>query len=200
METIQGKTSFEMNLTTLQTRLAGYQHCLLDLGTGDGRFARCMAEQHPTRFVIGLDACRENLQANSRARLPNLLFVIASAQALPPELHGLASHVTLNFPWGSLLTSLLQNDSALMNGLLAVAGSRAQVEVRLNGGALAEAGFRLEAGAEQIRNILAENGFRVKRPVAIGSAELRAFPSTWARRLAVGRDPRALALSGWLAG
>jgi 16S rRNA (adenine(1408)-N(1))-methyltransferase len=198
METIQGKTSLEMNLTTLQARLAGYQHTLLDLGTGDGRFARCMAEQHPAWFVIGLDACRENLHANSRAKLPNLLFVIANAQTLPAELHGLATHVTINFPWGSLLMSLLENDSALMNGLLAVAGSGALVDVRLNGGALAEAGFRLDTGAAQIRNILADNGFRVRGPVAIGSAGLRAFPSTWARRLACGRDPRALGLNGRL--
>jgi hypothetical protein len=198
METIRGKTSLEISLPDLQDKLAGRKHILLDLGTGDGRFARSMAEGHPDWFVIGLDACRENLQSNSQAKLPNLLFVIASAQALPPELSGLAAHITINFPWGSLLESLLENDSALMNGLSTVAGSSALVDVRLNGGALAEAGWRLETGAEHIHNNLNQAGWKVKSPARLDARALRAFPSTWAKRLAFGRDPRALAMNGLL--
>lgn len=199
METIRGKTSLEMTLTELQARLAGYPSLLLDLGTGDGRYARWAAEQHPDWFVIGLDACRENLQVNARRALPNLLFVIANAQSLPPELTGLAGQITINFPWGSLLTSLLENNSALLNGLAAVADSGALVDIRLNGGALAEAGWPLEMGAERIHSNLNRAGWKVARPVWMDACALRAFPSSWARRLAFGRDPRALALSGRLA-
>ena len=59
-------------------------------------------------------ACRENLREHSQAKLPNMLFVIASAQDLPRELNGLISHITINFPWGSLLESLLTGDPMLM--------------------------------------------------------------------------------------
>lgn len=197
METIQGKTPIELNTSELQMRLTGYNHIHLDLGTGDGRFIRCMAEQHPRSFFIGVDACRENLRANSSRKLPNTLFVIASAQSLPVELNGLISHITINFPWGSLLESLLTNDVRLMNSLEYISSSIVSVDVRLNGGALAEAGTALEAGADQIYNHILRSGWQINAPVLMNANALRNFPSTWAKRLAFGRDPRAMAMSGY---
>ena len=197
METIQGKTPVELNQTELQKRLTSYKHIHLDLGTGDGRFINYMAEQHPCSFFIGVDACRENLRANSRRRLPNALFVIASAQSLPKELNGLISHITINFPWGSLLESLLTGDTRMMNSLEYISSSIASVEVRLNGGALTEAGTALEAGADQIYNNMLRFGWQLNKPLLMNANALRNFPSTWAKRLAFGRDPRAIALNGY---
>lgn len=196
METIRGKTPLDLDLTTLQMQLANYSGITLDLGTGDGKFAFCHAESFPGRFVIGLDSCRENLRQFSRARLPNLLYVIANAQALPNELRGLISHVTINFPWGSLLGSLLTGDPLLFRGLESVLATGARLDLRLNGGALAEAGWSLEDGMEQARENLIRAGWKMKRPVAMDSRALRSFPSTWAKRLAFGRDPRAIQVSG----
>jgi hypothetical protein len=68
--------------------------------------------------------------------------------------------------------------------------------LRLNGGALAEAGWMLEAGVEQIYNNLLQSGWYMQTPVMMKAAALRSFPSTWAKRLAFGRDPRAVQLSG----
>jgi hypothetical protein len=197
METIQGKTPVELNQTELQKRLTSYKHIHLDLGTGDGRFIRYMAEQHPRLFFIGVDACRENLRANSRNKLPNAMFVIASAQSLPKELNGLISHITINFPWGSLLKSLLAGDSKLTNSLARISNSNAAVNVLLNGGALAEAGTALEAGADQIYNNMLRSGWQINAPMMMNTNALRNFPSTWAKRLAFGRDPRAIAISGY---
>ncbi|MBI5953054.1 MAG: class I SAM-dependent methyltransferase [Chloroflexi bacterium] len=196
METIRGKMSHTLDLTTLRARLANYPCATLDLGTGDGKFAFCHAESFPGRFVIGLDSCRENLHEFSRAKLPNLLYVIASAQALPNELGGLISHVTINFPWGSLLGSLLTGDPLLLRGLESALRLGATMELRLNGGALAEAGWSLEDGVEQIRRNLARAGWRMNPPVPMDARALHTFPSTWAKRLAFGRDPRAIQLSG----
>jgi len=197
METIQGRTPIELNLAELQMRLRSYNHIHLDLGTGDGRFTHYMAEQHPCSFFIGVDACRENLRANSHRKLPNALFVIASAQSLPKELNGLISHITINFPWGSLLESLLTGDTRLMNSLEYISGSIEAVNVRLNGGALAEAGLALEAGADQIYNNMLRSGWQINAPILMNANALRNFPSTWAKRLAFGRDPRAMAMSGY---
>ena len=197
METIQGRTPIELNLAELQMRLRSYNHIHLDLGTGDGRFTHYMAEQHPCSFFIGVDACRENLSANSSRKLPNALFVIASAQSLPNELNGLISHITINFPWGSLLESLLTGDTRLMNSLEYISGSIEAVNVRLNGGALAEAGLALEAGADQIYNNMLRSGWQINAPILMNANALRNFPSTWAKRLAFGRDPRAMAMSGY---
>jgi hypothetical protein len=196
METIRGKTSHEIDFNGLAERLADYDHLLLDLGTGDGRFVYRMAEQHQDRFFIGIDACRENLRANSQRKLPNALFVIANAQALPQELNGLISHVTINFPWGSLLESLLVGDPALMNGLSCISCLNAGIEIHLNGGALTEAGTTLETGAEKIYHNMLRSGWQVNAPVAMNASALLNFPSTWAKRLAFGRDPRAMTMSG----
>lgn len=196
METIRGKSSHELDFNSLAERLADYNHILLDLGTGDGRFVCCLAGQQQDRFFIGIDACRENLRAYSRSKLANALFIIASAQALPKELNGLVSHVTINFPWGSLLESLLVGDPALMNGLSSISYLNTGIEIRLNGGALAEAGTPLETGAQKIYHNMLRSGWQINAPVMMNASALRNFPSTWAKRLAFGRDPRAMTMSG----
>jgi SAM-dependent methyltransferase len=196
METIRGRKSLEIDLDGWKDRLAKYDRIILDLGTGDGRYARTLAQGHPRWFVIGVDSCRENLREHSRAKLGNLLFVIASAQELPHELMGLASHLTINFPWGSLLESLLSGDPRLIRGLKSVSRARASLDLRLNGGALAETGKTLEAGTDRIYFNLLQAGWQLKHPVVMDARALKEFPSTWAKRLAFGRDPRAMMLSG----
>ncbi len=192
METILGKQSRKINLCDLVQPIARYDRVLLDLGTGDGRYVRELARQQPGCLVIGVDACRENLREYSRSELPNMLFVIAEAQHLPHELYGLASHITINFPWGSLLEGLLRPDPMLMQALELVASSRASLDIRLNADALAEAGSAPEAGADRIHSNLLCSGWLAEAPRRMDVAGLRAFPSTWARRLARGRDPRAI--------
>jgi 16S rRNA (adenine(1408)-N(1))-methyltransferase len=195
METIRGRTPLDLDLTELTARLTQHQRIILDLGTGDGKFALLHARAFPRHFVIGVDSCRENLREHSRVKLPNLLYVIASAQDLPRELDGLVSHITINFPWGSLLESLLGGDPCLFLGLESLARPTANLDIRLNGGALAEAGWALEEGAWKIRENLVIAGWGAGRPLTMDSSALRKFPSTWAKRLAFGRDPRALQLS-----
>ena len=196
METIRGRKSLDVDFNEWSDQLANYKQILLDLGTGDGRYARTLAQAHPRWFIIGLDACRENLREHSQAKLPNLLFVIARAQELPHELDGLITQVTINFPWGSLLESLLANDSRLLNRLRCIARPGASLELRLNSGALAEAGKTLEAGTDKIYYHLLQAGWQIDHPVVMDAGSLKKFPSTWARRLAFGRDPRAMMLCG----
>jgi Methyltransferase domain len=196
MEIIRGKNASFMDSSALAERLTGYNTIYIDIGTGDGRFVRHLAQTHPTCFVIGIDACRENLHEVSRRVLPNALFVIANAQALPAELAGLAAQITINFPWGSLLEGLVANHPAVMDGLAMIARPDAKLEVRLNGGALAEIGWSLEAGASRVRDVLTTNGLNMQPPTMLTAGELRVYPTTWAKRLAFGRDPRAMYLRG----
>lgn len=180
-------------------RLGGRTRVLVDVGTGDGRFVRAAALANPGVFAIGLDACRQPLWQASRTAPPNALYVIANALALPRELDGLATHLTINFPWGSLLAALLEGDPLLLARLAAIVRPGAALDVRLNAGALAEAGHTLQEGGAAVRAALQRAGFAVRPLVALGPADLRAFPTTWAHRLAFGRDPRALWLHGSLA-
>lgn len=197
METIRGRMSHNIGLTELSAQLAGYNQIRLDLGTGDGRFVRCMAKKHKDQFFIGVDACRENLRANSLQKLPNALFVIANAQALPLELNGLVSHVSINFPWGSLLEGLLNDDAYLLNGLLAITRPCAEMDILLNGEALGTAGWTLESGADQVVHVLSSTGWKMNSRTCMDAQALRSLSTTWAKRLAFGRDPRAIALNGY---
>jgi hypothetical protein len=93
------------------------------------------------------------------------------------------------------LESLLQADLSLLDGLQAISRPDASLHIRLNGGALDEAGWELQEGVLQIQQVLAGIGLQVKPPRLMETADLRAYPSTWARRLAFGRDPRAYLIS-----
>ncbi len=183
--------------------LIGYERAWLDLGTGDGRFVRWLAAQHPTDLVIGLDACFANLREASRRAPANLCFLVADALEPPPEIEAALlslapqiERVTVNFPWGSLLRGLLPEDGRLLSRLTALTTPGTRLELRLNGGALTEIGWRLEDAGRAICRGLREAGFAMRAPVALGAAELRACQTTWAKRLAFGRDPRALYLRG----
>src|SRR5438045_3947678 len=118
METLRGKHASFTDASALAARLAEYDTVHIDIGTGDGRFVQHVVQTCPNAFVIGIDACRENLHEVSRRASDNTLFVIANALALPSELYGLATKITINFPWGSLLEGLITDDLALLDGLL----------------------------------------------------------------------------------
>lgn len=195
MEIIRGKQTSFNDSAALAEQLAAGHHTHIDIGTGDGRFAVQVARDNPSAFVIGLDACRENLRDISRRAPANCLFAIANASTLPAELDGSIDNVSINFPWGSLLESLLSGEAGLFDGLRRLSRGRCTLEVRLNGGALSEAGWQFEAGVAQVKSVLAVHGFAVAQPKTLTSSDLRAFPSTWARRIAFGRDPRAALLS-----
>jgi len=194
MEIIRGKQASFMDASVLATQLIGYNDVHIDIGTGDGRFVEHTARTQPDTFVIGMDACRENLHDVSRRAAVNTLFVIANAQQLPIELYGLATHITINFPWGSLLEGLLADDAGLLAGLAMITRPKATLDVRLNGGALAEAGWSLEEGAERVQMVLAGNGFGMPSKKSMLLSELKTYPTTWAKRIAFGRDPHAIVL------
>lgn len=196
MEIIRGKQASFMDAAALTAVTEDYTSVHLDLGTGDGRYVAHQAVAQPRHFVIGLDACRENLVEVSRRAPGNSLFVIANALDLPDELDGMADSLSINFPWGSLLEGLLLADSPLWRSLLRATRPGTRLDVRLNGGALAEAHWSLETGAVQIRRLLIGQGFAVQAMKSLSAGDLKAFPTSWARRLAFGRDPRAVHLTG----
>jgi 16S rRNA (adenine(1408)-N(1))-methyltransferase len=196
MEAIRGKKSFDIDFNEFTLRHKNYNRLILDLGTGDGKFAFHYAQTFPNHFVIGLDSCRENLKEYSRANVSNLLYVIANANSLPRELHGLISQININFPWGSLLQSLLSGDVNLFCGLEKISTSHASINLQLNSGALNEQSWTLPKGVDQIQVNLMRAGWQINQRKEMNIQTLKKFPSTWSKRLAYGRDPRAISLSG----
>src|SRR5947209_13147645 len=158
MRRIQGKRCLELDTHTLIQRARASSCTLLDLGAGDGRFVAQMARSYPDSLAIGVDACHENLIEQSRRAPENAVFLVANARSLPAEMAGIATRLTINFPWGSLLTGLL-DDLAFCERLASLALPGATLEVVVNGGALTEAGWTLEAGVARIQSNLRAAGF-----------------------------------------
>ncbi len=98
------------------------------------------------------------------------------------------------FEWGSLLTGLLTSGSQVLAGLHMIVWPGAQLEIRLNSSALLQEGWSLEQGGARVQRALRESGFEVKPPLKLDAHALRNYPTTWAKRLAYGRDPHALHL------
>lgn len=125
MEELRGKESVGLAGAELRSRISTFESVWIDLGCGDGRFPFRLARSRPDLFVIGIDPARENLRrcATRAARparrggLSNLLFIIASVEALPEELEGLARCLTVLFPWGSLLRGLLRGSSQTVSAM-----------------------------------------------------------------------------------
>lgn len=187
MEGICDRRSCALDADDLEARIRGYHGILVDIGTGDGRYIRHIAQANPAWFAIGIDACRENLRANSRNAPDNALFVIANALTLPIELHAHATRIVINFPWRSLLEGLLSADSSVCDGLIALAQPAATLEILLNAGALSAVGWPAETGIIRVQHTLRQRG--------LNKDTLRAYPSTWAKRLAYGRAPKAWRLT-----
>jgi len=109
----------------------------VDVGTGDGSFVYRCARQHPDRFYIGIDAQASALEKVSekihrkpaKGGLPNVLFIQAAVEALPPELDGVADEVHVHFPWGSLLGAVATGDEAVLGNLRRICAPEAWLEV-----------------------------------------------------------------------
>lgn len=194
MELLQGRHAPVFAMSSLNRRLVDSACVLIDLGAGDGRFVRHMAQSRHDMIAVGIDACRDPLYAAARRAPSNAVFLVANVLALAGALDGAATLITLNFPWGSLMEGLLAGDE-VAECLSRTARPGARLEMKLNADAFAEEGVDLETGADQICRMLRRAGFSASRPVCWNAAELRRFPSTWAKRLAFGRDPRAVAIS-----
>jgi 16S rRNA (adenine(1408)-N(1))-methyltransferase len=200
MQVVNGKNVVAVDPATVAAWAARYEEVIVDLGTGDGRFVGHLARRGPARAVIGVDTCRDNLGKSSRTAPENALFVVADALALPCGLQGVATGLTINFPWGSLLRGLLDGHAGLLDGLCAVGCPGLALTIRLNAVALGDAGWTIEAGAERLSMVLRGAGLAVGSMRMMGVDELRGCPTTWAKRLAFGRDPRAICVEATLVG
>ena len=164
---------------------------IIDLGTGDGRAALALAMAEPTTLVIGVDADAASMAETSRraARrraVPNLLFVLASAEAPPSELLGVADEVRILFPWGSLLRGLLGHDERVARGIAALARPGARVSATISITARDGIGETSELDASAVADLgraLGPAGLRLTGSHRVDRDEVRATRSTWGRRL-----------------
>jgi 16S rRNA (adenine(1408)-N(1))-methyltransferase len=110
---------------------------IVDIGTGDGRYAYRSARANPDRFFIGIDVERRALEKVSekvhrrpeKGGLSNVLFVHAPVEDLPAELDGMADEIHVHFPWGGLLRAVAVGEEGVLTGLRRIAAPGARLEV-----------------------------------------------------------------------
>ncbi len=177
----------------------------VDVGTGDGRFAYQLASDDPRRLVLGIDALAEPMgeraatagRKPARGGRPNLLFVHAAVEALPAELSAVADEVYVQLPWGALLEGIVRARADVLGGLAALCRPGARVVVTLNGEIWLESTpARYEdlpiPTPEYVADVVAPGfgavGIALAPARYTTALEAKQLPTTWARRLAHGRD------------
>ena len=154
-----------------------------------------------------MDANAENLrEAGRRAAvkparggLPNARFGVLALDDAPGALLGLADELTVILPWGTLLAAIASARPDGLQRLAAVCKPGARVRLLFGYGASADAtaiaAHALPESAEpafgpQLASRYRAAGFAVSaRPVSV--EEVRAVPSTWAKKLAFSGKPRS---------
>jgi 16S rRNA (adenine(1408)-N(1))-methyltransferase len=172
----------------------------IDVGTGDGRAVLAAAASHPRTLAIGLDAnaaamaeaSRRAARPMRRGGTPNAAFVLAAAEAPPAELEGIASQVSVQFPWGSLLRGCLGADPTVAAGVAGLVAPAGSLDLLL--APSAKDGLdRLPAEPARVIDAavraFTEFGLELVEGRLATPVEVRASGSTWARRLGTARAP-----------
>ena len=168
----------------------------MDVGAGDGGFVLHRARTEPTTFAIAIDASPDALASGAwrakRARITNAAFLVESAERLPRELAHIADEVVVQFPWGSLLHGVLDGSSSVLGPIAGLMKVRAELRV------LASAMDRDGVG-EVTPSVIAsrcamyaEYGLHLLEVKWASGAIVAESRSAWAKRLAVGRERRAV--------
>ena len=169
---------------------------IVDIGTGDGRYVYRNARANPDKFYIGIDVQPKALEKVSekihrkpeKGGLPNVLFVQAPVEELPPELDEVAHEIHIHFPWGSLLRSVASGDKEVLGGLrrIAVPGAWLEIIMGIDESRDAAEVARLELPSlteEYVRSTLIPRyemaGFKVEESGISSDAEWPHIETTW---------------------
>ena len=158
------------------------------------------ARREPDALVIGIDAAATAMAESSlraarperKGGLPNAIFVVAAAERPPAELIGVAAEVTILMPWGSLLRGALALDDAwhASAGIAAIVAPGGAVRMLLS--IDPRDGLALPALEDVRPDDLAarwrRHGLTLSDLAPADLAIVGATRSSWARRLAAGRD------------
>ena len=173
---------------------------IIDIGTGDGRFVYQSARQNPNKFYIGIDPNVSPLEKisekihrkPSKGGAPNVLFIHAAVEDLPPELDGVADEVHVHFPWGSLLRAFATGDVDVLRNVRRICAPGAMLEVVLgldpsrDRSEIERLGLT-DVSLEFVDHILisryARAGFDITERGVRSASEWPEFNTSWAKRL-----------------
>ncbi|WP_428559749.1 MAG: hypothetical protein ACP59X_14920 [Solidesulfovibrio sp. DCME] len=165
----------------LRNRVKAAGHVLIDLGTGDASFPYREAKSKPDTLCIGVDPAAENMlkissrigRKPSRGGVDNLLLLVASVENLPPVLNGIATRVTILFPWSGLMRSLVAPDRTVLEAVRALLIPNGFIEALLNLQVFSDQEYR------QRHDLPEFDPFHARNPLADEYAKARLRISDW---------------------
>jgi 16S rRNA (adenine(1408)-N(1))-methyltransferase len=163
----------------------------MDVGAGDGRFVLSRASEHPEELVLAIDASHDAMREASwragrsarRGGQPNALFVASSLEALPPTLDGMASLVTVHFPWGTLLRAALGRDAEDASHLARLLAQGGRLQLLLSAAAGDAARGAVEIDASALIAAYRRLGIGLLRCRPATKADVIEARSSWGKRL-----------------
>lgn len=207
---VRGRALAEIDGERLRARIAG-RPVTVDLGAGDAAFAYRYAKAHPERFVIAIDPVRENMREQSaraarkpeRGGIDNLACIVATVEALPADLHGIADEVFVTLPWGGLMRGIILGEDAVLAGIAALCAPAARVRIVLNT-RIFEEPVPVEArdlpeatpdyATARIAPALRRFGLRVTDVRWMDPGDVSRLGTTWAKRLSHRNPPRSVVI------
>lgn len=138
---------------------------------------------------------RQAARKASKGGVPNFLCIAEAAQVLGQELPGVADTVSVILPWGRLLRTVAEPYLEDLRNIAVLGQVRASFEVvfsydaRIDGqsdGPLAS-GLDEAHVSDKLPVAYASAGLAVKEVKQLRRDELKAYSTTWAKRLAYGR-------------
>lgn len=216
LEQIIGKKSQPLDTEGLRLLAAPYQKVTADLGTGDGMFVYRHARADATTFYIGVDADRSSLAESSakaakkpqRGGCANAAFICFNLLDVPNDIKGVADHVFVNFPWGSLMYAWVEPNLGAIKDMVAIGKPGADFSFYLNLYVFQNEEQRQHMNLPDVDEAYVQNtlipaykkvGIHIDAHAFLDASELKDHPSTWAGRL-IRRSGRAtLYMTGKLA-
>lgn len=170
----------------------------MDLGAGDGRFVLARASAHPEELVLAVDASHVAMRESSwragrsarRGGVRNAVFVASSLEQLPTELEGLASLVTVHFPWGSLLDAAVGCDPTGTDRLAALVAPTGRLRLLVSASERDAAAGAPAIDPAALVAAYASRGLAAEEARPASLADATAARSSWGRRLLSGAGNR----------
>jgi 16S rRNA (adenine(1408)-N(1))-methyltransferase len=186
---------------------------VIDIGTGDGLFVYQYARRNPEKFYIGIDANARPLEKVSekihrnpaKGGLPNLLFIQAAVEELPPELDGVADELHIHFPWGSLLGAVAAGDEKVLKSLRRLCSPGCLLEILIGVDPERDRSEIERLGLKPLTTEYLEDellprykaaGFEMLDSGVLGQSEWSKIKTSWARRLKGNEGRKVLFILG----
>src|SRR4051794_34049666 len=131
------------------------------------------------------DASRRAARPTRRGGYGNVIFLVAAAEMLPADLRGVADEVTVILPWGSLLESALQPESAAFAGISAVLKRRGVMTLLVSTQERDQRAALDDSAAHDLAGRYIAAGYGLIERRLATRADIEQLSSGWGRRLGI---------------